>query len=221
MLKQLPREGKLQISDMGSGKGYLTFALYDYLTDSLELEVDITGVEYREDLVQKCNQIALKNSFTNLHFVQSDIASFNNSNTDVLIALHACDTATDDAMYKGIEAGSKLIVVAPCCHKEVRKAIVSSKKQNELDFIIRHGILLERQAEMITDSMRALILEYFGYKVKVFEFISDVHTPKNILIVGELHEINPISQTKIHEKLKARMEFFGILQQKLQQLAGL
>lgn len=220
MLKQLPKENDLHISDMGSGKGYLTFALYDYLINSLKLQAHITGVEYRNDLVEKCNQIATKNSFSNLHFVQSDIASYDTKNTDVLIALHACDTATDDAIYKGIEAKSKLIVVAPCCHKEVRKSMESSKKQNELDFVTRHGILLERQAEMITDSIRALILEYYGYKVKVFEFISDVHTPKNILIVGELHDISRAKQGEIQMKLKERMAYFGISSQRLQALCS-
>ncbi len=120
----------------------------------------------------------------NLSFAPGTIENFDTSGADVLIALHACDTATDDAIAKGISAGSELIVVAPCCHKQIRREIETSNRGNELDFLMKHGIFVERQAEMVTDAMRAMILEHFGYATKVFEFISDVHTPKNVLIVG-------------------------------------
>ncbi|MGC4077402.1 MAG: methyltransferase [Rubrivivax sp.] len=115
---------------------------------------------------------------------QGSIADFDSAGADALIALHACDTATDDAIAKGIAAGSELIVVAPCCHKQIRREMETSNRGTDLDFVTRHGIFLERQAEMVTDAMRAMILEHFGYSTKVFEFVSDVHTPKNVLIVA-------------------------------------
>jgi len=172
------------VADMGSGKGYLTFALYDYLTNSLGMNTEITGVEYRHDLVNLCNDISEKSAFTQLKFTQSTIEDFDPKNTNILIALHACDTATDDAIAKGIEAEADLIVVAPCCHKQIRREMEKSKAQNDLQFLTQHGIFMERQAEMVTDGIRALVLEYFGYSTKVFEFISDTHTPKNAMIIG-------------------------------------
>ena len=188
---------------MGSGKGYLTFALYDYLTNTLNLSPRVTGVELRTELVEKCNAIAAKAGFGNLSFVTGSIDSAELPAVDMLIALHACDTATDQAIYRGIKAGAKVIICAPCCHKQIRKQINPS---NELKSITRFGILEERQAEMLTDAIRALVLEAFGYKTKVFEFISTEHTPKNVLIVGvkaeATKEVNLASVEKI-KNLKA------------------
>jgi len=170
-----------KIVDMGSGKGYLTFALYDYLSTQ-NPDTKIIGVEFRKDMVDLCTKIAAKANFKNLSFAQGTIESYDASDADTLIALHACDTATDDAIAKGIAAGAELIVVAPCCHKQIRREMERVKHSD--DFLLRHGIFLERQAEMVTDGIRALILEYFGYSVKVFEFIATEHTPKNVLIVA-------------------------------------
>jgi SAM-dependent methyltransferase len=184
LIKELPSSAKLRIADMGSGKGYLTFALYDYLQNVLQRPAEVTGVEFRSDLVDLCNNIAAQSGFEDLKFVEGTIEDYNSDSANVLIALHACDTATDDAIYKGIKAEADLIVVAPCCHKQIRREIEKSKNSNDVEFLTRHGIFLERQAEMVTDGIRALILEYFGYKTKVFQFISDAHTPKNVMIVG-------------------------------------
>ena len=184
LIKELPLGRVNNVVDMGSGKGYLTFALYDYLHNTLNLDAKITGVEYREDLVSLCNRIAVNSEFNRLDFVQGTIEAYEMDRIDLLIALHACDTATDDAIYKGIIANAQLIVVAPCCHKQIRREMELHKVKNDVSFLTRHGIFMERQAEMVTDGIRALILEYFGYKTKVFEFISDAHTPKNVLVVG-------------------------------------
>jgi len=225
MIKNLPLNSLKQVVDMGAGKGYLTFALYDYLHNVLGFESKVIGVEYREDLVDLCNQIAGSSNFKDLGFVQGTIEEFDATNTDLLIALHACDTATDDAIYKGIIAGAKLIVVAPCCHKQIRREMVKGKKKNELDFLLKYGVFVERQSEMVTDGIRSLILEYFGYKTKVMEFISDVHTPKNVLIVGVLDEdrrtANVERKSGIMEKIKSTKEFFGIGYHHLEKLAGL
>ncbi len=219
LLKSLPKKEVLNVVDMGSGKGYLTFALYDYLTNVLNVKTKITGVEFRKDMVTLCNSISKKSNFTNLFFEEGTIENYTTTTIDVLIALHACDTATDDAIAKGIKANAHLIVVAPCCHKQIRKEITLNKKHNDVSFITQHGIFLERQAEMVTDAIRALVLEYFGYKTKVFEFITDAHTPKNIMIVGE-----KISNHKNEDallKIKNAKEFFGIKEHYLEKLVEL
>lgn len=221
LLRSLPATGLKKVVDMGSGKGYLTFALYDYLVNTLKIEAQVTGVEYREDLVDLCNVIAAESGFSGLHFVEGTIESYNAGAIDLLIALHACDTATDDAIYKGIQANAELIVVAPCCHKQIRREIEKGKAKNELEFLTKYGIFLERQAEMVTDGLRALILEYFGYKTKVFEFISDVHTPKNVLIVGVRAKQQAYNKNLILEKIRQTKEYFGITYHHLEKLLGL
>jgi hypothetical protein len=174
-------DGTVHIADMGAGKGYLTFALYELLTQRLNMDVDIKGVEIRPDLVLKINEIINSNHLKGLEFVERSIQDFHPEKLDVLIALHACNTATDDAIASGIRAGAELIVCAPCCHKQIRQEMERSGK---VDFITRYGIFLERQAVMITDTIRTMILEYFGYKTQVMEFIEMEHTPKNVLLVG-------------------------------------
>ncbi|VTP96657.1 class I SAM-dependent methyltransferase [Sphingobacterium daejeonense] len=178
-LSHLPENKNLKVVDMGAGKGYLTFALYDYLKNNLNRNVEVVGVEFRKDLVDFCNEVALKSDFNQLGFVEGTIEDYqSNEPIDVLIALHACDTATDDAIFKGIKDESSLIVVAPCCHKQVRRQLEEVKAKNDLEFMTKYGIFMERHAEMLTDSIRALILEYYGYETKVMQFISDQHTPK-------------------------------------------
>lgn len=221
LIKEIPTEGKLKVVDMGSGKGYLTFALYDYLQNVLNLKPEVTGVEFREDLVTLCNKIAGDASFTNLNFVEGTIESYESAGTDILIALHACDTATDDAIFKGIKADAELIVVAPCCHKQIRREIEKHKAHNDVDFLTRYGIFLERQAEMVTDGIRALILEYAGYKTKVFEFISDAHTPKNVMIVGIKNHKTPADKDQILKKIKDAKTYFGIEYHHLERMLGI
>ncbi|MBE8720494.1 class I SAM-dependent methyltransferase [Sphingobacterium pedocola] len=222
MLKELPADKELSVVDMGAGKGYLTFALYDYLNNELNKPASVVGVEYRDDLVSLCNNIASSSSFNKLSFVQGTIEDYNpTQELNVLIALHACDTATDDAIFKGITNGADLIVVAPCCHKQVRRQLEKVKATNDLDFMTQYGIFLERHAEMLTDGIRALILEYYGYQTKVLQFIADAHTPKNVMIVGVKKAINLKKQHEILAKLLATKAYFGMEYHYLERLCGL
>lgn len=211
MLLELPKDKKLNVVDMGAGKGYLTFALYDYLRNVLDRDAAVVGVEYREDLVDLCNDVARRSDFGDLSFVQGTIEGYAaTDDLSVLIALHACDTATDDAIAKGIQHNADLIVVAPCCHKQIRREMERVKAENELDFLLKHGIFLERQAEMLTDGLRALIMEYHGYQSKVFQFVSDAHTPKNVLVVGVKKAVDPERQALIKTKIQESKAYFGI-----------
>lgn len=220
LLENLPIKDTLNVVDMGAGKGYLTFALYDYLNNSLNKHSKIVGVEYRKELVDLCNSIATNSEFKLLNFVQGSIDNYINEPVDVLIALHACDTATDDALKYGIENMASLIVVAPCCHKQIRREIENNKKKSEIQEILKHGIYLERQSEMITDAIRALILEYYGYKIKIVEFISDVHTPKNVMIIAEKTMNSKIKKEKLDEILHLK-QFFGIKTHRLEEILHL
>lgn len=188
LVKPIKFKGTVHVADMGAGKGYLTFALYELLTQRLQLDVDIKGVEIRPDLVQKINEIIQSSHLKGMEFVESSIEAFHPERLDVLIALHACNTATDDAIASGIKAGADLIVCAPCCHKQIRQEM---ERAGKTDAITRYGIFLERQAVMVTDTIRALILEYFGYKTQVMEFIEMEHTPKNVLLVGKKRPKEP------------------------------
>ena len=220
-LKKFNKQSTLRVVDMGAGKGYLTFALYDYLTNVMEVEAQVTGVEYRQELVDLCNQIAQNADFKQLNFEQGTIESHQIAPMDVLIALHACDTATDEAIFKGITSNAELIVVAPCCHHQIRQEIEKNKADNELNFLLKYGIFLERQAEMVTDGIRALILEYFGYSTKVFQFISDAHTPKNVLVIGTKNKQIPIHSDAILEQIKTIKNYFGIEHHHLEKLMKL
>lgn len=183
LLNDCPLPSRPQIADMGSGKGYLTFALYDYLLHHRSLEPRITGIELRPGLVDFCNDVAKKVGFQDLAFVAQDIAAYHPERLDMLIALHACDTATDLALAAGIRHKAKIIVAAPCCHKQIRREM---QAQNELAPLLHYGILEERQAELLTDGIRALLLESEGYHTKVFEFVSTEHTAKNVMITATL-----------------------------------
>lgn len=211
-----PLKGRREIKvvDMGSGKGYLTFAAYDYFTGR-GLKVDMTGVETRAELVEMCNEIARASEFEGLRFASGTIAGFDIPETDILIALHACDTATDDAIYKGIEARASIIMTAPCCHKELRPQI---KPPAMLRNTLKHGIMLERTAETVTDSLRALLLEASGYSARVFEFISPEHTPKNNMIVGLKTAVNEADQGAAKDQAFRLKDFYGIETQRLETL---
>ncbi|MCR5658354.1 MAG: SAM-dependent methyltransferase [Bacteroidales bacterium] len=206
LIKPMKFDGTVHIADMGAGKGYLTFALHELLTQRMNLDVDIKGVEIRPDLVLKINEIIKSSNLKGMEFVESSIEAYRPEKLDVLIALHACNTATDDAIASGIRAGAELIVCAPCCHKQIRQEMERSGK---VDAITRYGIFLERQAVMITDTIRALILEYFGYKTQVMEFIEMEHTPKNVLLVGRKTKLCADRGT-IVEQIGALKKQYGI-----------
>ena len=215
IIKSKDLNENFNIADMGSGKGYLTFALYDFLVNKLNLNPNITGVEFRQELVEKCNSIADQENFKNLTFKKGSIETADFPPADVLIALHACDTATDEAIYRGIKSGSEIIICAPCCHKQIRKQM---KPENEIKSIIKHGILEERLAEIVTDSIRSLILEAYGYKTKVFEFITTEHTPKNLLIVGVKEKIEKDQKEIVLNKIENLKSMFGIKSHYLEEL---
>ena len=202
----LPSDRPLEIADMGCGKGYLTFAAHDYFNHVDARPANVQGIEARPELVAKCNQVAHDAGCARLLFRAGTIDSVTFPALDVLIALHACDTATDDAIAKGIQADAALIVVAPCCQKELRPQLQAAPV---LAPVLRHGIFQERHAEFVTDALRALLLEWAGYDTKVFEFISTDHTAKNLMIAATKHRgpaRNPGADTSIRE-LAA---FYGI-----------
>lgn len=208
----------LNIVDNDSGKGYLTFATYDYLTNVREMNVMMQGVEAQENLVKFGNNLAQKSQFSGLKFVQSNISDFKVDKTDILIALHACDTATDDALYMGIKAGAKLIIVSPCCHKQIRSQMKITEN-NVLEPILKYGLMLEREAEIITDGIRALILNLNGYKTKVFEFVQYDNTSKNLIITAEKGEMpSDEERTKIQNQITAIKNKFGIKYHYLEKL---
>ncbi len=207
------REG-LAVADVGSGKGYLTFAVYDYLNNTLGVRASVTGVEARGELVELCNRVARESGFDRLKFERGFIETFEPPPTDLLIALHACDTATDEAIYKGVAAGASVIITAPCCHKEVRPQMQAPEP---LRGVLRHGHLLEREAESVTDSLRALLLESAGYKVKVFEFVSAEHTSKNTMIAAVKRE-TPADREAALAQFRALKDFYGIREQRLETL---
>ena len=220
-LIQAIKAEKPRIVDMGAGKGYLDFALYDYLANVAHRPAEMIGVEMRDKLVADGNATAAASGFAGLSFVSGTILDYDASGSDAVIALHACDTATDDAIFKGISAGASLIAVAPCCHKQIRRQMEAGKPASELDVLLRHGIFLERQAEMVTDTLRALLLELSGYRTKVFEFVSDAHTPKNNLIVAEKDGRAGRDREAVLKQIAEVKAMFGVERHYLEGLLGL
>jgi hypothetical protein len=204
----------LRVADMGSGKGYLTFAL----AEVLDRRATIQGIEARRELVDLCNRVARDNGLApRLNFTTGTIADTPLDTCDVLIALHACDTATDDAIARGITAGAKLIVVAPCCQKELRAQLTAPPV---LAGALRHGIFQERQAEFVTDSLRAQLLEWAGYRTKVFEFISTEHTAKNLMISAIKTRARAGLTDPAATQAREFARFYGIERQRLATALG-
>jgi SAM-dependent methyltransferase len=199
----LPHGRPLEIADMGCGKGYLTFATHDYFDQVAKLSVRVCGIELRPELVEQCNRLARDTGREKLSFVRGTIQDATIPAPDVLIALHACDTATDDAIARGLAAGSALIVTAPCCQKELRPQLRAAPV---LAPALRHGIFQERHAEFATDALRALLLEWAGYDTKVFEFISTEHTAKNLMIAATKRG-QPEADARRGERANAIREF--------------
>lgn len=206
VMRQTKFGDEIHIADMGAGKGYLTFALYEYLTRNYDKKIVMEGVEIRKDLVLKINDIIEKCQLNDFKFIENSIEDYKPSKLDVLIALHACDTATDDAILKGIRNNAQLIICAPCCHKQIRREM---EKSGKTDSITKYGIFLERQAVMITDAVRALVLEYCGYKTQVMEFIEIDNTPKNVLIVGRKSD-KPVDKKAVSNQIRGILEQYGI-----------
>jgi hypothetical protein len=206
LLKNTDLPKRIKVVDMGSGKGYLTFALYDFLVNQKKIEATVLGIESRKELVDFCNITAKQCGFENLSFENKTIDEYKAKKIDILIALHACDTATDDAIFKGMQANATLIVTAPCCHKQIRQQLKGVALQNP---ILKYGIFKERQYEMVTDTLRALIMEQRQYDAHIFEFVSNEHTRKNILLVGTKTN-KQINETEIAEKIEGVKQTYGI-----------
>jgi len=204
----------VSVLDVGSGKGYLTFALYDYLSEKHPAGTNVIGVDTKEDVVNLCNKVAKKVNFENLKFKHQNIESFTAHNIDMLVALHACDTATDEALFQGIKHDAKLIFCAPCCQHEVSSQLRAIKTADPL---LQHGLFIEKQADLITDVARTLLLESRGYAVKIIEFVSSEHSMKNTLIVAE--KGNKASTKSLDEYLALKTQF-GFSDQRLETLLG-
>ena len=210
----LTERDEVHIADFGSGKAYLTFAVHDYLSAQLGLKTRVTGVELRQNLVDLCNQTVSKLSLNGIQFEQGDVKHFAAKDINVMIALHACDTATDYAIHMGIRTGAEIIMCSPCCHKQIRPQL---KSPAVLAPVLLHGIHLGQEAEMVTDGLRALLLEAEGYDTQVFEFISLEHTSKNKMILAQKRKI-PRDSSLILQQIDAIKTFYGIQEHCLEQL---
>ncbi|MEX5341751.1 SAM-dependent methyltransferase [Pseudomonas sp. I2] len=204
----------LRVADFGSGKGYLTFAMHDYLRNSLARDAQVTGVELRQDMVDLCNAAAARLQHPGLEFQCGDVRSVVPEAIEVMIALHACDIATDYAIHTGIRCKAAIIMCSPCCHKQIRPQLHSP---GLLQPMLQYGLHLGQQAEMLTDSLRALYLEACGYETKVFEFISLEHTNKNKMILA-VKRRQAADNTALLEKIGQLKAFYGIKEHCLETL---
>ncbi|PTQ89390.1 class I SAM-dependent methyltransferase [Agitococcus lubricus] len=205
----------LHVVDFGSGKGYLTFALHDYLRQQLANPAQVTGVELRDNLVNLCQQTINEHQLQGLQFYQGDVRSYQPERLNVMIALHACDIATDYAIHTGIRLGAEIIMCAPCCHKQLRPQLTSPAI---LQPVLQHGVHLGQEAEMLTDGIRALLLEAQGYQSQVFEFVALEHTSKNKMILAIKKPVNPKRQQEIYEQIQEIKQFYGIKEHCLESL---
>ena len=206
--------------DMGAGKGYLTFAAYEYLRRVEHADLTMTGVEARGELATLCNRVAMECGFDGLRFQEGTIEAFPVPALDILIALHACDTATDDALAAGIRTGASLILAAPCCHKQIRPQVDAAAGNSPLRDVLRHGVFAERHAEIATDALRVLLLERAGYRVRVAEFIAAEHTAKNVIILATRRPniAGPAIVEETNLRIAALKQFYGIRQHRLEDL---
>ena len=210
----LAAQQRIEVLDFGAGKGYLTFALHDHLRHALGRDAQVTGIEQRPDLVALCNGIVERLGLPGLCFEQGEVASAAPRPVDVMIALHACDTATDLAMHMGIRGGTAIICCAPCCHKQLRPQLL---QPHPLRPILRHGVHLGQEAEMLTDSLRALLLDACGYDTQVFEFVSLEHTAKNKMVLA-VKRAQPAPKDPLLAQLQQVKDFYGIREQCLETL---
>jgi SAM-dependent methyltransferase len=210
----LPADQTVSVADFGSGKGYLTFAVHDFLTTTLKRSADVLGVELRADMVNLCNAAATKLKLSGLRFEEGDVSRSVPDKLDVMIALHACDTATDHAIHVGVRTGASVILCSPCCHKQLRPQLMSP---HPLGPLLQHGVHLGQQAEMLTDGLRAMLLDACGYDTQVFEFVALEHTQKNKMILAVKRPIvsdNAQTLAQVRE-LKS---FYGVRDQCLETL---
>lgn len=179
VLPEFPKGRELTMIDFGCGKSYLTFAMYYYLKELRGYPVRIIGLDLKEDVIRTCSRLAEKYGYENLTFLTGDIASYEGvDHVDMVVTLHACDTATDYALYKAVKWGAKVILSVPCCQHELN----AQMKSERFASLFQYGIIKERTAALFTDALRAQLLESQGYRVQILEFIDMEHTPKNLLI---------------------------------------
>ena len=196
-ITQLNTKKQITILDFGSGKSYLTFSAYYYLNEILKLDVKIIGIDLKKEVIEHCNKISKKLDFSKLSFIYGDVINYENNNEiDMVISLHACNTATDIAILKALGWNTKVFFAVPCCQKEVN----SQLNNDFLPFMLKHGIIKEKFSTLLTDSIRSEVLEAFGYKSDIVEFISEENTPKNQLI--RAYRVNNTIDTKKIEKLE-------------------
>lgn len=179
ILDDLPKDRTIRIIDFGCGKSYLTFAMYYYLHVQQKRDIQVTGLDLKEDVIRHCNELAGKLGYNALRFETGDISTYEGADAvDMVVSLHACDTATDYALYKAVNWGASVILAVPCCQHEINGQIQNS----QLAPILRYGLLKERFSAIVTDALRANLLEQQGYRTQILEFIDMEHTPKNLLI---------------------------------------
>lgn len=203
ILPRLDKSRETTIIDFGCGKSYLTFAMYYYLHERKGYPVRIIGLDLKQDVIHRCNQLAVRYGFENLQFYHGDIASYEGvDHVDMVVTLHACDTATDYAIHKAVRWGAKVILSVPCCQHEYNRQMDNDLMQP----VFQYGLIRERMAALYTDAMRAQILENQGYRTQILEFIDMEHTPKNILIRA-VYEGKP---QKNEEAIRDILEFLQV-----------
>ncbi len=209
VLPALDNKDVIRILDFGCGKSYLTFAIYHYLHELKQKEVQIIGLDLKEDVIANCNALKDKYGYKNLRFLTGDIKDYTGQDeVDMVVTLHACDVATDYALYKALTWNAQVILSVPCCHHEVNRQI----RNEALRPMLNYGIVKDRMSALVTDSLRALILEKQGYETQLLEFIDMTHTPKNILIRAVKRDkmISATKQKEIAKQEKEFTEFLGI-----------
>lgn len=203
ILPKLPKEREINIIDFGCGKSYLTFAMYYYLKELNGFDIRVIGLDLKQDVIDHCNQLARKYGFEKLAFYHGDIASYEGvDQVDMVVTLHACDTATDYALAKAVRWNASVILSVPCCQHELNRQM----KNDMLEPVLQYGLLKERMAALYTDGIRAEILENHGYRTQILEFIDMEHTPKNVLI----RAVKEGKGKKNGKKLQEMMDFLHV-----------
>lgn len=215
VLPKLPKDREVTILDFGCGKSYLTFAMYYYLHEMKKYDIRIIGLDLKEEVIRRCNQLAAKYGYEKLSFSEGNIADYTGvDRVDMVVTLHACDTATDYALCKAVGWDAQVILSVPCCQHELNGQMQGAKKCGDerllaLEPVMRYGLLKERMAALVTDGLRAQYLEMAGYNVQVLEFIDMEHTPKNILIRA-VKAGSAAGRKSAQESIRACEEFFHI-----------